>query len=137
MTYQQLTLEERRMMASLRASGTNNAEIGRILKRDRSTIGREFSRNLHWNGNHIYYTYSKAHQKAMSRRTVTTVTDNSVESRIAVPRRQGQEPQANGISGQHLIDNGFVNQLCRSAFGEQEYLSFLQRYGPQNRFAQR
>ena len=69
MTYQHLTLEERRIMVSLRLQGLSNAEIGRILNRDRSTIGREFARNLHWNGRKRYYTYSKAHQKAMSRRS--------------------------------------------------------------------
>ena len=69
MTYQHLTLEERRIMTSLRMQGHSNAKIGRILGRDRSTIGREFARNLHWNGRKRYYTYSKAHQKAISRRS--------------------------------------------------------------------
>jgi transposase, IS30 family len=68
MTYHHLSLEERRIMIDLRKQGRSNAEIGRILKRDRSTIGREFRRNEHLNAGRWYYTYQKAHQKAVARR---------------------------------------------------------------------
>jgi IS30 family transposase len=68
MTYRHLTLEERRIMIELRQQGKTNAEIGRILNRDRGTISREFRRNRHHNGRHWYYTFSKAHEKALKRR---------------------------------------------------------------------
>src|SRR5260221_3575066 len=68
MTYHHLSLEERRIMIDLRKQGRSSAEIGRILKRDRSTIGREFRRNEHPNAGRWYYTYQKAHQKAVARR---------------------------------------------------------------------
>jgi IS30 family transposase len=68
MTYHQLTLEERRIASQLRFQGKSSAEIGRILGRDRSTVSREFRRNRHFNGRWRYYTFSKAHEKAMGRR---------------------------------------------------------------------
>ena len=67
-TYRHLTLEERRIMIQLRLQGRTQAEIARILHRDRSTISRELRRNRHHNGDHGYYTFSKAHEKALKRR---------------------------------------------------------------------
>ena len=55
-------------MVHLRFHGRSCAEIGRVLNRDRSTVSREFRRNVHRNGRRRYYTFTKAHQKAMARR---------------------------------------------------------------------
>lgn len=68
MTYRQLSLEERRIMMDLRIKGLSYAEIGRIMSRDRSTVSREFRRNIHHNADRHYYTVQKAHQKAIARR---------------------------------------------------------------------
>lgn len=45
MTYHQLTDEERYTIAALRREGLNHAQIGRRLRRHRSTISREVRRN--------------------------------------------------------------------------------------------
>ena len=47
MSYHQLTSGERYMLQALRLQGLSNAEIGRQLGRDRSTIGRELKRNCY------------------------------------------------------------------------------------------
>jgi transposase, IS30 family len=69
-SYTHLGRGEREQMIRLRCQGHSNRSIGRILKRSHTTIAREFARNVHDNGDHIYYTYSKAHEKAMERRSV-------------------------------------------------------------------
>jgi transposase, IS30 family len=61
---QQLTLFEREQIAHFRSQGLPNAEIGRRLGRDRSTIGRELSRN----SDGANYWASGAQQKALARR---------------------------------------------------------------------
>lgn len=68
MKYCHLTIEERRIMIQLCWQGKGCAEIAKILGRSRSTIWREFRRNVHRNGCRRYYTYTKAHQKALARR---------------------------------------------------------------------
>jgi IS30 family transposase len=56
-------------MIRLHTLGKSNREIGRVLNRSHTTIGRELKRNKHGNNDHDYYTYTKAHQKALSRRS--------------------------------------------------------------------
>lgn len=49
--------------------GMNLSAIAKLLGRHRSTISRELRRNLHHNTKLYYYTYTKAHQKAIARRS--------------------------------------------------------------------
>lgn len=67
--YQHLGEGERRQLIQLHVQGKSNREIGRILNRSHTTIGRELRRNIHHNSDHWYYTYAVAHQKALSRRS--------------------------------------------------------------------
>lgn len=61
---QQLTLFEREQIAQFRGQRLSNAEIGRRLGRNRSTIGRELTRN----SDGANYWASNAQQKAVARR---------------------------------------------------------------------
>jgi transposase, IS30 family len=69
MAYRQLSMEERRILIYQRRRGVSQAEIARLLGRHRSTITRELQRNLHHNKKLYYYTFTKAHQKAIARRS--------------------------------------------------------------------
>jgi transposase, IS30 family len=63
--YHQLTQEERYLMAAYRRSGSTESEIARVLNRHRSTISREFKRNV---TNHdAGYRAEKAHEYARAR----------------------------------------------------------------------
>lgn len=59
-----LTLEERERIAQFHSQGFSRAEIGRLLERDRSTIGRELARN----SDDGTYWASRAQRKAQARR---------------------------------------------------------------------
>ena len=65
-TYHQLTQEERYMITAQLMCGTSRADIGRLLGRHRSTIGRELRRNAttHDGG----YRAEQAHSYATARR---------------------------------------------------------------------
>lgn len=65
-TYKQITTEERYIIAHLRSQGGNPAEIARQLRRDRSTVWREFRRNSSRLGS---YRPSKAKEKTSGRRS--------------------------------------------------------------------
>ncbi len=64
--YKQITTEERYIIAHLRSQGGNPAEIARQLRRDRSTVWREFRRNSSRLGS---YRPSKAAEKTNGRRS--------------------------------------------------------------------
>lgn len=68
--YVQLCLGERQTLIRLRMQGHSLRAIGKILGRAHTTIARELARNTHHNGDHEYYTYTKAQEKAMGRRTM-------------------------------------------------------------------
>lgn len=67
-SYKHLSIEERFTFCQLRAQGMSLRRCAKILGRSPSTLSRELQRNQHHNGDHAYYTYSKAHQKAIARR---------------------------------------------------------------------
>ena len=69
MSYSQLTEGERRAISHGRGQGLTSSQLARLLGRSRSTITREIERNMHHNGERRYYTYSKAHEKAIARRS--------------------------------------------------------------------
>jgi transposase, IS30 family len=69
MAYKHLSMEERRLLIYQRRRGVSPAEIARSLGRHRSTIIRELQRNLHHNTKLYYYTFTKAHQRAIARRS--------------------------------------------------------------------
>lgn len=66
MNYEQLNAEERRVLATLRTLGMNQAQIARVLGRHPSTVGRELRRNCApYDGG---YRAERAHQRAHARR---------------------------------------------------------------------
>lgn len=65
MTYHQITREERIAICTLRREGLSPAAIAKRLGRHRSTISREYRRNLDAEG---YYRYHKAHEHSVARR---------------------------------------------------------------------
>ena len=66
MNYEQLNAEERRVLATLRTLGMNQAQIARVLGRAPSTVGRELRRNSSpYDGG---YRAERAHQRAHARR---------------------------------------------------------------------
>jgi len=64
--YTQLTHEERYQISALMKTGTTQAEIAKILGRDKSTISRELHRNHGMRG----YRPKQAHRLSMERRRV-------------------------------------------------------------------
>src|SRR5436309_15217011 len=66
MTYHQLTQEERYAITAQLMCGRSQAQIAKLLGRDRSTISRELRRNrTHHDGK---YRAEKAHSYAVARR---------------------------------------------------------------------
>ena len=63
-----LTIEERIVISTLRQEGYSMTRIAARLGRHKSTVSRELQRNIHSNNGRRYYTYSKAHQKALARK---------------------------------------------------------------------
>src|SRR4051812_24892954 len=61
----QLSMEERVLLSQLHAAGHTDAEIGKRLKRSRSTVWRERQRNRQGDGN---YEPVAAHRQAVQRR---------------------------------------------------------------------
>ncbi len=86
MKYQQLTLEERVLIAHLLKQGFNRAEIGRQMGRHRSTIGRELTRNTCY-GYDSSYRYSRAHRKTVARRRRSRRNRHYAERDFALVRR--------------------------------------------------
>jgi len=74
--YKQITTEERYIIAHLRSQGGNAAEIARQLRRDRSTVWREFRRNSSRVGS---YRPSKAAEKTNGRRSRSRKKDQFTE----------------------------------------------------------
>lgn len=68
MSYRQITREERVLIHRLWKQGLCPSEIGRVLKRDRSTITRELKRNEHRNGWGTYVV-ERAQHHANGRRS--------------------------------------------------------------------
>jgi len=79
MCYRQITLEERYMLAALRAQHLPAAEIARRLGRDRSTIGREVRRNATRCDGHyrpqLADTYARGRRSLSRRNQRVTVED--------------------------------------------------------------
>ena len=67
MGYHQLTYRERYLIAQHKSSGESLAEIGRMLKRSKSTISREIKRNADKSDGR--YRVEKAHSYAKARRS--------------------------------------------------------------------
>ncbi len=64
--YHQLTSEERYALSAMRKQGCTKAQIGRVLGRHRSTIGRELKRNTRKDGGYRPFT---ADERARGRRS--------------------------------------------------------------------
>lgn len=84
--YKQLTSEERYTISCLRMQGFTVSQIGAALGRHRSTIYREFARNCCWNTNGAYRP-SRAHERALSRRTRSRRNKHYSEEDFAIVRR--------------------------------------------------
>jgi len=69
-TYKHLSLEERDLIAVLKAEGRSYGGIARIIGRDKSTISRELKRNAP-SKNKGYYLGHKAHGRAVERQKYT------------------------------------------------------------------
>ena len=67
MGYHQLTYRERYLIARHKSSGESLAEIGRMLKRSKSTVSRELKRNA--DSSDGRYRVEKAHSYAKARRS--------------------------------------------------------------------
>ena len=66
MKYEQLNLEERSALATLKRLGLSQAEIARQVGRHRSTVGRELRRNAAPHDG--WYRAGRAHERAVARR---------------------------------------------------------------------
>ncbi|MFC1510700.1 helix-turn-helix domain-containing protein [Candidatus Omnitrophota bacterium] len=62
--YQQLTIDERDLIAVHHANGFNISEIAKMLNRNKSTISRELTRNS--SKCTKFYLPNKAHKRARS-----------------------------------------------------------------------
>lgn len=67
--YVHLTIGERRIIARMHGLHYSYQEIASALNRSKSTICRELRRNAHHNADRVYYTYTKAQEKAQARLT--------------------------------------------------------------------
>lgn len=106
--YKHITQEERFTLCRLRAQKTSIRQCAKILGRHPSTLYRELKRNLHHNGDHAYYTHSKANEKAMARRKGckpqtkhTAQTWTIVEQKIRL--NWSPEQIANWMPGEHGV----------------------------------
>jgi transposase, IS30 family len=106
--YKHLSQEERFTLCRLRAQKTPIHQCAKILERSPSTLYRELKRNMHHNGDHPYYTYSKANEKAMARRKIskprskhTVQTWAIIEQKIRL--NWSPEQVANWILGEHGV----------------------------------
>lgn len=95
MTYRRITDEERRLIYQWRQSGSSNAEIARLLGRNKSAIGREIKRNSGERG----YRHKQAHSNAQERakRSGPRRFTPEVIAYVEVRLRRGWTPEA--ISG--------------------------------------
>lgn len=66
--YKHLSYDERVAFCCLRSQGYSIRQCAKAMHRHFSTLYREYNRNKHHNGDHAYYTHSKANEKAMARR---------------------------------------------------------------------
>lgn len=106
--YKHLSVEERFTFCQLRSQKMPMVKIAKVLGRSPATLYRELKRNLHHNGDHAYYTYTKANEKAMGRRRSskprtkhTAQTWTTIEEKI----RLNWSPQqvSNWLRGEHGI----------------------------------
>ena len=86
MKYQQLTENDRYMIAVLKRQGLNFAQMAKALGRHRSTIAREFKRNSCWiiDG---YYRPSKAQRRTKARRSRSRRNMHFTEKDYAIVRQ--------------------------------------------------
>jgi transposase, IS30 family len=103
MKYHQLTSGERYMLQALRLQGLSNAEIGRQLGRDRSTIGRELKRNCYGRR----YQPGEADNAARARRSISRrrwyFSDQQLQVAISLIRLQWSPKQVSGWLKRHRI----------------------------------
>ena len=74
MTYQQLTQDERYQIQALHNCGQSKGQIGKQLRRDKSTIGRELNRNASPEGYLAAHAQQLAQTRAQSCRNANTIT---------------------------------------------------------------
>jgi len=107
-SYQQLTLDERYQIYTLRKQQLNCAEIGREMGRHRTTIARELKRNVGERSMTVGYMPTVAHKLAAERRVdagalrwkITGDLKRLVEEKIM----QSWSPEQ--ISGRLLLEHG-------------------------------
>jgi len=91
--YSQLSIDEREMIAVLRAGGKTAREIGRVISRSHSTIVRELERNSPpvYKG---YYLAHKAEERARERGSVRPGSVSGLKAPLSVPTLSGSLSQA-------------------------------------------
>ncbi len=102
MSYTQLAQGERYQIYALKKAGHNQAEIAKIMGRDRGTISRELRRNRGLKG----YWPRQAHHLALIRRRnkVQPRISNEIWQQVEVLLRQEWSPEQ--IVGQLKMEQG-------------------------------
>lgn len=98
--YQQLTLEERYQIYALLKAGQSRSVIAQIIGRDKSTIGRELSRNRSGNGYRPQFAQRRAAQRRAGKAKARITKDIWAE----VEEKLNQQWSPEQISGRRALE---------------------------------
>jgi transposase, IS30 family len=104
MTYQQLSPEERYMLAALRRQGFNKSQIARTLGRHRCTVGRELGRN-------------------------STRADGRYRASTAQERANGRRSRSRRNRRFSAADFALIDELLRRQWSPEQVAGHLRRTG--------